>query len=244
MKRKGLFILCAIISLTLCACGGGSKADSYEPSYEEESSSETVADSTAAGSDEGITDDGETWEEEKARLEDEQRRRMEELAAQEQSVRQMLEDQASYESDSYEDEAEEGTAESDTVGENICPDCGFERLEVTCGLCSGTGNTASCTRCGGNRRYMQKLFLSPFSAVYRRRNIWRIVGESRKNVRQMSWRRVGRRVFQLRWNRNIRPYRILWFRLGWRHLLYNQAVYVLRGRGTTLYAVRRRWICR
>ena len=149
MKRKGLFILCAIISLTLCACGGGSKLNSYEPSHEEKSSSGSIPDSEANGSDEEIADNEETWEEEKARLEEEQRRRMEEQAAQEQSVRQMLEDQASYESDSYEDEAEEGTAESDTVGENICPDCGFERLEVTCGLCSGTGNTASCTRCGG-----------------------------------------------------------------------------------------------
>ena len=161
MKRKGLFILCALISLTLCACGGGSKADPYEPSYEEESSSETVPDSTAAGSDEGITDDGETWEEEKARLEDEHRRRMEEQAAQEQSIRQMLEEQAAYESDSYEDEAEEGAAESDVAGENICPDCGFERLEVTCGLCSGTGNTASCTRCGGTGIICRNCFYPP-----------------------------------------------------------------------------------
>lgn len=150
MKRKGLFILCAIISLTLCACGGGSKLNSYEPSHEEKSSSGSIPDSEANGSDEEI-----------ARLEEEQRRRMEKQAAQEQSVRQMLEDQASYESDSYEDEAEEGTAESDTVGENICPDCGFERLEVTCGLCSGTGNTASCTRCGGTGVICRNCFYPP-----------------------------------------------------------------------------------
>ena len=243
MKRKGLFILCALISLTLCACGGGSKADPYEPSYEEESSSETVPDSTAAGSDEGITDDGETWEEEKARLEEEHRRRMEEQAAQEQSIRQMLEEQAAYESDSYEDEAEEGAAESDVAGENICPDCGFERLEVTCGLCSEPEILHLALDAGGPALYAETVSI-PLLSRLPPRNIWRIVGESRKNVRQMSWRRVGRRVFQLRWNRNIRPYRILWFRLGWRHLLYNQAVYVLRGRGTTLYAVRRRWICR
>ena len=161
MKRKGLFILCAIISLTLCACGGGSKLNSYEPSHEEKSSSGSIPDSEANGSDEEIADNEETWEEEKARLEEEQRRRMEEQAAQEQSVRQMLEDQASYESDSYEDEAEEGTAESDTVGENICPDCGFERLEVTCGLCSGTGNTASCTRCGGTGIICRNCFYPP-----------------------------------------------------------------------------------
>ena len=92
MKRKGLFILCAIISLTLCACGGGSKLNSYEPSHEEKSSSGSIPDSEANGSDEEIADNEETWEEEKARLEEEQRRRMEEQAAQEQSVRQMLED--------------------------------------------------------------------------------------------------------------------------------------------------------
>ena len=33
MKRKGLFILCAVISLVLCACSG-METGSYEPSYD------------------------------------------------------------------------------------------------------------------------------------------------------------------------------------------------------------------
>lgn len=99
MKRKGLFILCAVISLVLCACSG-METGSYEPSYD--------------------TDGTDVYGTDTAREE-----------------------------------------EPDTVGENICPDCGFERLEVTCGLCSGTGNTASCTRCGGTGVICRNCFYPP-----------------------------------------------------------------------------------
>lgn len=105
MKSKGLFILCAVISLVLCACGG-LETGSYEPPYEEENSSGTVPDSTDAGS-------------------------------------------------------AEGTAGSDTVDGNICLDCGYERLEVACGLCSGTGNSSSCSRCGGTGIICRNCFYPP-----------------------------------------------------------------------------------
>ena len=45
--------------------------------------------------------------------------------------------------------------------ENICPDCGYERLEVQCALCSGTGMTKYCERCEGTGIICRNCFYPP-----------------------------------------------------------------------------------
>lgn len=59
------------------------------------------------------------------------------------------------ETDSYDTQSDDGTAE------NICPDCGYEQQNISCGYCFGSGDNGSCKRCGGDGIICRNCFYPP-----------------------------------------------------------------------------------
>lgn len=187
MKRHlkwGIILFCTALSFGLAGCGKEEESmkealervrDAEEAEDQQDTSSAAEA---GSGAEEGgvyldQAIEGEETDEEReqwiAEQEEQEKERRKLQEAQEAAVRAMLEDQEE-ESSSASDSGDSGSSagspggsgkDSSDTDENICQDCGYERLEVQCALCSGTGMTKYCKRCEGTGIICRNCFYPP-----------------------------------------------------------------------------------
>lgn len=178
MKRHlkwGIILICTILFLGITGCGKEEESmkEALERVRNEEEAKDALAGTeTESGSakdaltgteteisgaedenpllDQAIQD-AET--EEAVRRSEEQAREFDRMQDAYELTRAMAEEQ--------EAENEESESSSSVSDENICPDCGYERLEVQCALCSGTGMTKYCERCEGTGIICRNCFYPP-----------------------------------------------------------------------------------
>ena len=164
MKKQlkwGIILLCTALLFGVTGCGREEesmkealervRSEEEAEDWQEASSAAEEGDGAAEGEvylDQAIQgeetdEEREQWIAEQEKQEKERRKLQE---AQEAAVRAMLEDREE-ESSSSSDSGTGSSSASDAGGsgedssdadENICPDCGYERLEIQCALCSGT----------------------------------------------------------------------------------------------------------
>lgn len=157
--RSGVILICMVLLLGLAGCGKEEK--SMKEALEESKKTEAVEDKSVSEQEKQIAEQIAEAQKRQKEMEASVRAMQEERKKKEQETKKKDSSVSERQTQSSSSKSSDKNAGASSANKKICKDCGYERLEVQCGLCSGTGRTSSCKRCNGTGIICRNCFYPP-----------------------------------------------------------------------------------